>query len=107
MRYKGREKAAKVVEFVAKWLNLCLSTVFSFLPTVHLQIESHVIFFVFTGALDWFLIVLMATVALGVQQVSVLGQIWATPTTFSMVRKFFEALCLRKIRDKSLNIKYI
>ena len=28
MQYKGREKAAKVVEFVAKWLNLCLSTVF-------------------------------------------------------------------------------
>ena len=27
MQYKGREKAAKVVEFVAKWLNLCLSTV--------------------------------------------------------------------------------
>ena len=26
MQYKGREKAAKVVEFVAKWLNLCLST---------------------------------------------------------------------------------
>ena len=24
MQYKGREKAAKVVEFVAKWLNLCL-----------------------------------------------------------------------------------
>ena len=29
MQYKGREKAAKVVEFVAKWLNLCLSTVYS------------------------------------------------------------------------------
>ena len=28
MQYKGREKAAKVVEFVAKWLNLCLSTVY-------------------------------------------------------------------------------
>ena len=28
MQHKGREKAAKVVEFVAKWLNLCLSTVF-------------------------------------------------------------------------------
>ena len=27
MQYKGYEKAAKVVEFVAKWLNLCLSTV--------------------------------------------------------------------------------
>ena len=27
MQYKGREKAAKVVGFVAKWLNLCLSTV--------------------------------------------------------------------------------
>ena len=27
MQYKGREKATKVVEFVAKWLNLCLSTV--------------------------------------------------------------------------------
>ena len=27
MQYKGQEKAAKVVEFVAKWLNLCLSTV--------------------------------------------------------------------------------
>ena len=27
MQHKGREKAAKVVEFVAKWLNLCLSTV--------------------------------------------------------------------------------
>ena len=27
MQYKGREKAAKVVEFVARWLNLCLSTV--------------------------------------------------------------------------------
>ena len=27
MQYKGREKAAKVVEFVPKWLNLCLSTV--------------------------------------------------------------------------------
>ena len=27
MQYKGREKAAKVVNFVAKWLNLCLSTV--------------------------------------------------------------------------------
>ena len=27
MQYKGREKAAKVVEFVAKWLILCLSTV--------------------------------------------------------------------------------
>ena len=27
MQYKGHEKAAKVVEFVAKWLNLCLSTV--------------------------------------------------------------------------------
>ena len=26
-QYQGREKAAKVVEFVAKWLNLCLSTV--------------------------------------------------------------------------------
>ena len=29
MQYKGREKAAKVVEFVAKWLNLCLFTVTS------------------------------------------------------------------------------
>ena len=29
MQYKVREKAAKVVEFVAKWLNLCLSTVVS------------------------------------------------------------------------------
>ena len=28
MQYKGREKAAKVVEFVAKWLNLCLSKVY-------------------------------------------------------------------------------
>ena len=28
MQYKGPEKAAKVVEFVAKWLNLCLSTVY-------------------------------------------------------------------------------
>ena len=27
MQCKGREKAAKVVEFVAKWLKLCLSTV--------------------------------------------------------------------------------
>ena len=27
MQYKGCEKAAKVVEFVAKWLNLCLWTV--------------------------------------------------------------------------------
>ena len=27
LQYKGQEKAAKVVEFVAKWLNLCLSTV--------------------------------------------------------------------------------
>ena len=27
MQYKGREKAVKVVECVAKWLNLCLSTV--------------------------------------------------------------------------------
>ena len=27
MQNKGRGKAAKVVNFVAKWLNLCLSTV--------------------------------------------------------------------------------
>ena len=27
MQYKGRGKAAKVVNFVTKWLNLCLSTV--------------------------------------------------------------------------------
>ena len=27
MQYKDREKAAKVVELVAKWLKLCLSTV--------------------------------------------------------------------------------
>merc|ERR1712226_172810 len=39
------------------------------------------------SALDWFLIVLMATVALCVQQVTVLGTIWATPTIFSMVRR--------------------
>ena len=29
MQHKGREKAAKVVEFVAKWLNLCPSTVYT------------------------------------------------------------------------------
>ena len=29
MQNKGRGKAAKVVNFVAKWLNLCLSTVFN------------------------------------------------------------------------------
>ena len=29
MQNKGCGKAAKVVNFVAKWLNLCLSTVFS------------------------------------------------------------------------------
>ena len=30
MQHKGREKAAKVVEFVAKWLNLCPSMVHIF-----------------------------------------------------------------------------
>ena len=33
MQNKGRGKAAKVVNFVAKWLNLCLSTVLYFYLT--------------------------------------------------------------------------
>ena len=36
MQHKGREKAAKVVEFVAKWLNLCPSTVFK---SFHMKIS--------------------------------------------------------------------
>ena len=32
MEHKGREKATKVVDFVAKWLNFCPSTVNSKIP---------------------------------------------------------------------------
>ena len=41
MQHKGCEKAAKVVEFVAKWLNLCLSTV---IVMMQQYLENHVLF---------------------------------------------------------------
>ena len=43
MQYKGRDKAAKVVEFVAKWLNLCLSTVAHCISTEPQANQSHAV----------------------------------------------------------------
>ena len=42
MQHKGREKAAKVVEFVAKWLNLCPSTVRFHVRLTYINILSHI-----------------------------------------------------------------